>query len=210
VMLMSNCSLAMDARDYSFSDQTFVMEFHFCAMFLPGFYTGRLIKAYGSFKASLLGAVIFTMSAAVFASGTDNVNFYLGMILLGLAWNMSFSAGTVMLTDCYRASEAPDVQAVNDLILFSVAGVGSIISGLIYSAYGWGALVFSVSGMMVVNLALLLCATTIKKDEANDRERFQSLSERIAQYSSDQESLNLDTDVMRLSYAEKVRSISVA
>ena len=32
------------------------------------------------------------------------------MVLLGLAWNFSFSSGTVMLTDCYRKEEAMDVQ----------------------------------------------------------------------------------------------------
>ena len=38
-----------------------------------------------------------------------------------------FSAGTVMLTGSYRKSEATDVQAVNDFILFTVAGIGSLI-----------------------------------------------------------------------------------
>jgi len=196
----------MESRGYSFQNQTFVMEFHFCAMFMPGFYTGRLIKAYGSFKASLLGAVIFTMSAAAFASGEDDLNFYVGMILLGLAWNLSFSAGTVMLTDCYRPSEAPDIQAVNDLILFTVAGAGSIISGVVYGEWGWSALVYVVSVMMVFNLVLLLAATKVRSSN-DERERSQSVSERIKMYSSDQETF--DAEAQRLSYMEKVRTVSV-
>jgi|LauGreDrversion2_3_1035106.scaffolds.fasta_scaffold414579_1 hypothetical protein len=51
------------------------------------------------------------------------------MILLGVGWNFSFSAGTIMLTGCYSKEEATDVQAVNDFILFSVAGCGSLASG---------------------------------------------------------------------------------
>jgi MFS family permease len=196
----------MESRGYSFQDQTFVMEFHFCAMFIPGFYTGRLIKTYGSFKASLLGAVIFTLSAAAFASGEENFNFYVGMILLGFAWNLSFSAGTVMLTDCYRLSEAPDIQAVNDLILFTVAGTGSIVSGVIYGEWGWSSLVYVVSTMMVFNLVLLLAATKVRSSN-DERERSESVSERIKMYSSDQETF--DAEALRLSYMEKLRTVSV-
>ena len=41
------------------------------------------------------------MSATVFASGQQEWNYFLGMALLGIAWNFSFSAGTVMLTESY-------------------------------------------------------------------------------------------------------------
>ena len=34
--------------------------------------------------------------------GTSEWNYVLGMILVGVAWNLSFSAGTVMLTKSYR------------------------------------------------------------------------------------------------------------
>ena len=74
-------------------------------MFLPGFGTGALIKKHGAFKVSILGAAIFAISAAVFGIGEDKWNFYLGMLLLGVAWNLSFSAGTVMLTDACEVRE---------------------------------------------------------------------------------------------------------
>jgi hypothetical protein len=34
------------------------------------------------------------------------------MILLGIGWNLAFSAGTIMLTGCYSPIEATDVQVV--------------------------------------------------------------------------------------------------
>ena len=101
VMIMSNCALAMK-DDYSFTMTTVVMELHFFSMFAPGFFSGLLIGKYGPFNVAMIGALLFGMSAAGFALGTELWNYFTGMILLGIAWNFSFSAGTVMLTNCYE------------------------------------------------------------------------------------------------------------
>lgn len=71
---------------------------------------------------SVYGAILFAMSATVFAIGQEKWNYFAGMLLLGIAWNFSFSAGTVMLTESYLPHEATDVQAANDFILFTIAG----------------------------------------------------------------------------------------
>jgi hypothetical protein len=151
VMIMSNCALSME-DDYSFHTTSLVLEFHFLAMFLPGFLTGKLIQEYGTFIVSIQGALLFALSALLFALGEDLWNYYGGMILLGIAWNLSFSAGTVMLTSCYAVSpspshlsqphEAADVQAINDFILFTVAGGGSLVSGVLYSQFSWAVLIY--------------------------------------------------------------------
>jgi MFS family permease len=102
VMLMSDVTLAMDDYGYSLAATSLVMELHFFSMFGPGFFTGKLILRYGSFSIALIGGVILGAAAGVFLIKTDLWNFYLGMILLGVGWNFSFSAGTVMLTDSYQ------------------------------------------------------------------------------------------------------------
>lgn len=164
VMVMSNCSLAMnDKYDYSFNDTARVMESHFFCMFAPGFFTGRLIEKFGTFLVAVLGAVVFALSSGVFLLGSDLWNFYMGMALLGIAWNFSFSSGTVMLTGSYRKSEATNVQAVNDFILFSVAGIGSLASGAIYSTEGWFVLIYVATCMMLFNFVLFSLAFTLKK-----------------------------------------------
>lgn len=147
VMVMSNCALSMD-NDYSFFTTSLVMQFHFFAMFAPGFYTGTLIAKHGPFKVSILGTIVFALSAFVFASGTEKWNYFSGMVLLGLAWNFSFSAATVMLTQSYLAVEAVDVQAWNDFILFTIASAGSLASGYVFSYYGWYVLIYAASAMV--------------------------------------------------------------
>jgi uncharacterized Ntn-hydrolase superfamily protein len=102
VMMMSNVTLSMDASGYSFGKSSLTLEMHFLAMFSPGFFTGGLIQKYGTFAVAFMGAVVFAMSSFVLAVGDEFWNYSLGMVLSGLGWNFSFSAGTVMLTGCYK------------------------------------------------------------------------------------------------------------
>ena len=99
---MSNCALSMDSHGYRFTMISVVMELHFFAMFFPGFFTGWLISLYGSFNVCIIGSLVFAMSSVVFSFGKELWNYFTGMILLGVAWNFSFSAATVMLTACYE------------------------------------------------------------------------------------------------------------
>jgi len=137
VMVMSTVSLEMQNTGYSLSATALVMELHFFAMFSPGFVTGKLIEYYGTFLVALMGGCIYVTSSVILALDTQFWNFTLGMILLGIAWNFAFSAGTVMLTTCYEPMEATEVQAINDFVLFSIAGAGSLLSGVIFAEYGW-------------------------------------------------------------------------
>eukprot|EP00597_Dinobryon_sp_UTEXLB2267_P006100 CAMPEP_0170058828 /NCGR_PEP_ID=MMETSP0019_2-20121128/1306_1 /TAXON_ID=98059 /ORGANISM="Dinobryon sp., Strain UTEXLB2267" /LENGTH=250 /DNA_ID=CAMNT_0010263869 /DNA_START=709 /DNA_END=1461 /DNA_ORIENTATION=- len=132
------------------------MELHFFAMFSPGFITGMMISRMGAFGVAMIGGIIFALSSVVLVIDTQEWNFILGMILVGIAWNFSFSAGTVMLTKSYLPHEATEVQAINDFILFSVAGAGSLISGVIYSQLGWLALIFVVSALMGLYILLFV------------------------------------------------------
>ena len=152
VMVMSNATLALSSQGFPVEDASLMMMLHFACMFVPGFFTGKLIEKFGPFIVAMFGAVVFACCAITFLSGMDIVNFYVGMSLLGIAWNFSFSAGTVMLTGSYKKSEAADVQAVNDFILFTVAGVGSLLSGIVYSFTSWYSLILLVSGMMMINM----------------------------------------------------------
>jgi MFS family permease len=102
IMIMSNVSIDMINNGYSFRISSLVLELHFVAMFGPGFFTGKLIERYGSFSVALIGGFIFAGSSVLLALGTAEWNYIAGMILVGVAWNFSFSAGTVMLTSSYK------------------------------------------------------------------------------------------------------------
>eukprot|EP01038_Epipyxis_sp_PR26KG_P016165 gene16165-21978_t len=164
IMLMSNISIEVVKNGYSFNNSALVMELHILAMYAPGFITGMFMQKWGTLSIAALGGVLFGASCVVLIINSDLWNFILGMILCGIGWNFSFSAGTVMLTSSYQPIEAPKVQAINDFILFTVAGSSSLIAGYIYSELGWKNLVYVVLVMMVLNL-LLFVTIWVKKSK---------------------------------------------
>lgn len=169
VMLMSSVTLAMLTSGFSFQQSSMVMVLHFLAMFSPGFVTGTLIGLYGALAVSICGGFLFACSTFTMWAGESLYNYIFGMILCGVGWNFSFSAGTVMLMGSYQPQEATDVQAFNDFILFSIAGGGSLVSGTVYSDYGWITLIYVVSCAVVLNILLFVWSWRVKN--ALEKER---------------------------------------
>ena len=102
VMLMGDVTLKMAALGLSFANCTFVMEMHFFCMFAPGVVTGGLIRSQGTFLVLCVGGVLYGLSLVTLSVCQSFGGFALGMMILGVAWNFSFSASTVMLTDTYE------------------------------------------------------------------------------------------------------------
>lgn len=74
------------------------------------------------------------------------------------------------MTACYDATEAVRVQGINDLVIFGVAGAGSLGSGYVYSWLGWRNLVFCVSCLMALAamfVGLSLVAAKRKREAAD-------------------------------------------
>ncbi len=68
------------------------------------------------------------------------MQFWSGLVLLGLAWNFLYVGGTALLTETYWPSEKALVQAANDFILFGSVTVASAASGLLHNQVGWATL----------------------------------------------------------------------
>ena len=162
VMLMSSVTLAMTKSGFSFQQSALVMELHFLAMFGPGFITGAAIQRFGTLVVSIIGGVFFASACVAMTLGDNIYNYACGMILCGIGWNLSFSAGTVMLMSSYEPDEATYVQAFNDFVLFTTAGSMSIVSGSIFKEYGWHVLVYVVSVFVLLNMAFFVFAWRLK------------------------------------------------
>ena len=78
---------------------------------MAGFLTGRLIERYGSLMVAFGGGALFAVSSVLLAIGDSLWNYLVGMMVLGVGWNLAFSAGTVMLTSCYEPHEATEVSS---------------------------------------------------------------------------------------------------
>lgn len=140
VLLMTATPLAMAAHEHPFSDTAIVIQFHVLAMFLPSFFTGRLIDRFGVRAIMALGVVMGLLTVATALAGTGFWWFFWSLVLLGLSWNFMFVSATSLLTECYRPEERARVQAINDFCIFSSVGLCAFGAGALQAYYGWGAL----------------------------------------------------------------------
>jgi MFS family permease len=102
--------------------------------------------------------VLLISAALVGIAGVDLVNFWLGLIILGVGWNFGFIGATAMLTTTYRPAERGRVQGLNDFLVFGFVAVASLASGTLLTTSGWAtvnAIVFPVVAVSLIGLAWL-------------------------------------------------------
>lgn len=155
-LVMSATPLAMLACNFEFSDSATVIQAHVVAMFLPSFFTGRLIQRYGVLPIIIVGAVIQLGCAAVNLSGVDFLNFFIGNLLVGLGWNFTFVGGSTLLTRAYRPEERAKVQASHDFTVYATTAIAAGLSGVLQAQAGWALVnVAAIPLMAIVVLAAL-------------------------------------------------------
>lgn len=158
-MVMTSAPLAMVECNHSVSDAALGLQWHVIGMYGPSFFTGSLISRFGVERVILAGFALLLASASVAIAGTDLANFWLGLALLGIGWNLSFIGATALVTQCYRPNERNRVQALNDFLVFGSMALGSFSSGKILVVFGWSAVnevVFPVVLVAAVPLIWLL------------------------------------------------------
>ena len=136
-LVMTATPLAMQFCGFIFNDTASVIQWHVLAMFAPSFFTGTLIQRFGVTNVIIAGALLITFCMAVNTSGIAFINFWLGMALLGIGWNLMFIGGTTLVTKAYRPEEQARVQAMNDFLVFSTVAMASFGSGVLQANFGW-------------------------------------------------------------------------
>ncbi|MGH6953029.1 MAG: MFS transporter [Alphaproteobacteria bacterium] len=138
-LAMTATPLAMLACGFDFPDTAFVIQWHQLGMFAPSFVTGHLIARFGLLNVMAFGGVLLAGSAAVNLSGVAFLNFWSGLLLLGVGWNFLFVGSTTLLTRAYRPSEKAKVQGVNDFLVFGTITAAALSSGALQHLLGWNA-----------------------------------------------------------------------
>ncbi len=154
-MAMTATPLAMSHGGLNFSDTAFVIEWHILGMFVPSFFTGHLIARFGVVNIITVGIALMSAAVIVSTTGGGLLQFWGGLVLIGLGWNCMFVGGSTLLTECYVPSERAKVQALNDFLVFSAVAGASFSSGAIQYNFGWAWINFAMLGPM----ALVLLAT---------------------------------------------------
>jgi MFS family permease len=136
-LLMAATPLAMQVCGYPFSDAALVLEWHVIGMFAPGFFTGHLIKKFGTLQIMGVGALLNFLCIAVALSGTDLSQFLIALFLLGVGWNFLFTGSTTLSMTAWRPEEKDRAQAAINFCVFATMAVTSFASGALVTTRGW-------------------------------------------------------------------------
>lgn len=153
--LMVTSPVAMRLSGCSFDNVAWVIEWHMLGMFLPSFFTGRLIERYGVYLVLSAGVVFNLLAIGTDLMGTELAHFWVGMAFLGLGWNFLYLGASALLTRTYLPEETARVQGLNETLILGSSATASLSSGLIYAQLGWNGVNWAALPL-VLTVALLI------------------------------------------------------
>jgi MFS family permease len=145
-LLMAATPLAMQVCGFPFEDAALVLEWHVIGMFAPGFFTGHLIKRFGTLTIMGVGVALNAVCIGIALSGQDLHQFLGALFLLGVGWNFLFTGSTTLAMQSYRPEEKDRAQAAINFCVFATMAFTSFASGALVTTQGW----------MLLNLGSLL------------------------------------------------------
>ncbi|NYT66700.1 MFS transporter [Alcaligenaceae bacterium] len=160
--IMTAAPLAMQMCGHPIETANLGMQWHVIAMFLPSFFTGRLISRFRAGPVVFVGLVLIGLSAAIGLAGIDVAHFWLTLILLGLGWNFSFVGASALVLECHRPEEGARVQSFNDFIVFGIMAVGSFASGSLLDSHGWSMVLWVSFAPLLMAIAALGVAALLR------------------------------------------------
>lgn len=119
---------------------TWVVQSHVLAMYLPSLFTGHVIARFGERSVMMWGGALLASCAAVSLFGHQLMHYWLGLVALGLGWNLLFVAGTTLLSRTVDPASRHRAQALNDFVVFGSQACASLLAGLAVQLIGWQAL----------------------------------------------------------------------
>lgn len=136
-LLMAATPLAMQQCALPFADAAFVLQWHVIGMFAPGFFTGHLIKRFGTLPIMGVGVVLNLACVAIALSGIELHNFAIALFVLGVGWNFLFTGATTLALTTYAPEEKDRAQAALNFCIFATLALSSFASGVLVTTQGW-------------------------------------------------------------------------
>ncbi len=122
---------------FTLFETSIVIQLHVIGMFLPSLFSGDLIKRFGNTNIIYAGVVILFLSILTNTFFEFYYSYMLGLILLGIGWNFLFVSGSSLLVVSYKEKDKFTAQGLNDFIVFSSQGIGSLSAGFLLYFSNW-------------------------------------------------------------------------
>jgi MFS family permease len=136
-------------------DTARVIQSHAIAMYAPSLVSGFLVDRLGVRRMMIAGTIALLACIAFTATSHTFVAYWIGLVLLGLGWNLLFIGCTVLLTRSYEPGERFRAQATNDLTVFGSQASASLASGAVLHQFGWAAMNLAAVPLLLLVLVLV-------------------------------------------------------
>ncbi len=155
VLVMTATPLSMEHSGHSFHSTASVIQWHVLGMFVPSFFTGRLIQRFGARQVINWGCLLLLACLLLNQLGIDYWVYWTALLLLGVGWNFAFIGATALLTQTYEPAERARVQGMNELLVFTGAGLGAMLAGYWNTLLGWQLMNLVLVPAVVLAMAVL-------------------------------------------------------
>jgi MFS family permease len=136
-LLMVQASLVMASMCVSFNASSMAVQAHVVAMFAPSLVAGRVIARLGHRAALLCGFALLAAAALAGAANYSYPGMMVGLLLLGVGWNLSYVGGGALLAQCLSAGNRHRLQGMNDTVIALCATLGAFSPALLQATIGW-------------------------------------------------------------------------
>ena len=162
-LLMSSTPLAMQHEGHDFFATAQVIQWHVFAMFAPAFFTGHLIRRFGTLNIMLAGTVLIAICVIINVAGVNLAHFWIGGMMLGIGWCFLFVGATNLVTETYTPAEKAKTQAANDFIVFGSVACAALLSGILHELIGWQVMNYAVLPFLIIVLLALFTMLRIRR-----------------------------------------------
>jgi len=83
----------------------------------------------------------------------------IALIFLGLGWNFLFISGTSLVVLTYKEEEKFRAQGINDLIVFTIMALASLLAGILLILTSWKTM-----NLICIPFLILIIISTFRAD----------------------------------------------
>ena len=149
---MSITSVHMKQHAHALGAVSFVISAHTLGMYAFSLWSGKFTDRKGRAPAIIAGAVVMVFGCALAGPSPGTWALTVALFALGLGWNLSYVAGSALLSDQLAPGERSKMQGLNDLVMNVTSGISQIASGLLAARSGYAAVCAAAAGAAIVPL----------------------------------------------------------
>jgi MFS family permease len=163
VMLMVITPLHMRGHNHALSGISFVISVHVVGMYAFSILSGRLADRLGRGPVIAAGAAILILAGLTARLEPALPSMSAALFLLGLGWNCCYVGGSTLLADQLSPSERGRTQGFNDLLVGLTSATGSLGSGIVFAAIGYGAMALVAAAVALIPFSLTVWWRTMSR-----------------------------------------------